>query len=142
MSQFQNINPKSNRYKMNTNFEHEDDEVTILEDEPKKDLYQEVEILFDGRGQQVEGGEDVTGAHNNKHEARGRVKNAVYDTVRQDVGILEQHKRRIRVVKYHLGPVCSCMDCQESVYMCSACIKTIKECTSRLIEICKYYPED
>ena len=64
---------------MNTamsNFEREDDEVTVLEDEPKKDLYQEVEILFDGRGQQVEGGEDVTGAHNNKHEARGRVKNA------------------------------------------------------------------
>ena len=136
------MNTAMNTVMNNFEREREDDEITVLNDEPKKDLYQEVEILFDARNQQVEEVEDETEAHKSTHEARSRVKNATYDIVRQDMGILEQHKRRIRVIKYHLGPVGSCLDCQESVYMCSACIKTIKECTSRLIKICKYYPED
>ena len=49
--------------------------------------------------------------------------------------MLQRHRKRIQVIMWHLSPIPACIDCDDLGTMCFDCLKTLRECTQRMVEL-------
>ena len=75
------------------------------------------------------------------HITRGMTEHLNKSAFARALTTLEKHRMRLNVIMWHLTPIYKCADCDEEVTLCHACIKTLRECTERLVLLNEFYED-